>query len=159
MNTTGRLYSVSCVSMKFCATTNDSGGASALDNGIWSDIVQVDRSNPMNTLSSVSCATTDNCVAVENGGATYRLRSSGWTISIIPNQPVMSTVSCPTATMCIAGDENGHAYNFLIVDEKWTSAEHIVGGSEGYSVNSISCADQLFCMAVAVDGYAIRYSK
>ncbi len=106
-------------------------------------------------LTSISCATKTNCVAVENGRNISRTTDGlNWTSPWSFNAAVtFGEVSCPSASVCYlaAGAAPGQIYASADGGATWTLSFDIAndpqgGGGNGFSV--ISCPSVAVCYAV-----------
>jgi len=83
--------------------------ATATTSLTWSTPVDIDGSND---LSSVSCASSSFCVAVDDGGYALIYNGSSWsTPQEIDNNPLES-VSCTSSSFCVAVDGPGYAITY-----------------------------------------------
>jgi eukaryotic-like serine/threonine-protein kinase len=124
----------------------------------WSPPSPID---PGRVLDSVSCASPQFCVAVDDLGNALTFKGTSWSSPqlIDPNNQLLS-VSCPSANLCVATDSDGNvlAYNGSF----WSPPHNLVpsAGANHYFLNaitSVSCPSSSFCMAVAYTGEAFRY--
>ena len=167
------LWSVSCVSSRFCATDDQYGNVDYYDGSSWSQGHTVDPAVDVggvnSTISEISCAATDACRAIDFSG--HELEevpgTENWAIpfQIGPSetgvQPSLAGLSCPSTTFCVATDSLG---NVLTYDgTSWATSEQADPGhlqpvdalasqSAPSTLVAVSCATSVFC--VALDGSA-----
>jgi hypothetical protein len=104
-------------------------------------------------LSSVSCPTTADCIAVGNqnpsGPLAENWNGSTWTIESIPGNVALTGLSCPTTGLCWAVGGNGS-----IVAEQWNVSAWTLHSlptptsATSTSLNGISCPSPSDCVAV-----------
>jgi len=120
-------------------------------------------------LSGVSCASTDQCVAVgessaSNTDAVVLATSNGgstWTSEPIPDTlSSVSGVSCPSTSDCVAVGtgqtlEYGTFYGEVIVSQNggttWTEQTSVSALADVSGLNGVSCASPTHCMAFGDD--------
>jgi hypothetical protein len=79
-------------------------GVAAASQTDWSAPLNVDASNE---LTSVSCASPEVCMAVDETGNVLTYNGSSWSPSTNISEAGFLSVSCPTTTFCITVDEVG----------------------------------------------------
>jgi hypothetical protein len=163
------LAAVSCPTSTFCAIAN--GGDAKNDAGTMYTLSGTTLSAPTvisrydGSPDSVSCPSSQFCVAIDNAGSVYTFNGKAWSkpeeIDDIP--PANQTaVSCASSTFCAAIDDSGDVETFN--GASWTKSSQIDPGGGGYKAQNcasnqegtcaapaaISCPSSNLC--VAVDG-------
>ncbi len=188
------LYSVSCVSERFCVSVGyisrsdfaDSALVLVWDGSLWTDVnVPSTGISDVNRLLSVSCNSTTSCMAVgrfyesyENSRSqTLTLAWDGvrWTIISSPNSDlrqnnVLNSVSCVSTDYCIAVGSfdiqdttaldwvNNLGRRSLSLDRplmmKWDGSSWTqlpgptFGTTRSESLSGVSCVTQMFCATI-----------
>ena len=136
-------------------STDPTGGA-----GKWE---RVELEDPGNAISSVSCATSTLCFALDSEG--NRLATSeptgapsAWHAAAVDPGNAIYASSCPSASLCVAGDLAG---NVIASGEPAGSAgawhaSHVDGG---LSLFGISCPTSGLCVAVDDQGNALASTE
>jgi frataxin-like iron-binding protein CyaY len=119
-------------------------------HGTWSSGKRIDT-NLNNFLRSVSCPTTNFCVAVDESGYEFTYTNGTWSSGQQIDTYPFYSVSCPTANFCVAVDGNG--YEFTYTNGTWSSGQQLNTGT------SVSCPTTNFCVAVDNGGYEYTYSS
>jgi len=170
----GPINSLSCTSATFCMGVGVDGFSAWFDpTGTAGAIVGTQNSSV--DYSSVSCASSSMCVAVDSGNGeavTWNGTALSTPTVIDSSQPYLVGVSCPTATTCVAvsgvpvttvptaaGTEN--SVNTATSDgsaiyyngTSWSAPTSIDTGSGGPT--SISCASAGECIVVDAAGNEI----
>ena len=95
---------------------------------------------------SISCPTSNFCVAVDDAGGVYTYNGSTWSAPAAPDATsYFYSVSCVSSSFCVAGDAADRAFVFNGVS--WSGPTTI---ATDYIV-SVSCVTTSFCVA-ASDG-------
>ena len=127
--------------------------SSATSTLIWSAPASID---PNDILTSVSCASSDFCIAVSNAGIALTWNGTSWSQSVLidpnPNYSLTS-VSCPSATFCVAVVSNGDALTW-----NGTSWSQPVSIDPNLNLDSVSCPSSTFCAAVDFNGNALTWN-
>ena len=146
------LQAISCPVNNYCITVSDGNayfynGALANDTTSLNTILGWSISpEPINTngsLTSVSCPTTQFCMAVDNNGYAFTYSNGAWSPGqqIDDNSYIASLqISCPTTQFCMAVDNNGYAI-------PWNGSKWLVPQSVGSDLTSVSCPTTQFCIA------------
>lgn len=132
------------------------GPSTAAASAEWSNPTLLD---PWWGVSSVSCASASDCVAVGSntlGGSGLAASYSGtsWSLgAAVSGTSQLEAVSCPSTTRCVAVGGTD-----VVVDNagKWEAPEAIDNG--GHLV-SVSCGSETFCAATDEEGYALIYKS
>jgi hypothetical protein len=174
-STSNDLTGVSCISTISCWAVGEYGQGTAVDktlieswNGsVWS-IAPSPNSGPGSGLNGVTCLAGGSCVAVGYGtlksGVGQTLvevqDGGGWSIVASPdvgtNGNFLDSVSCTTLTFCMAVGQAATTGGFpeLILAELWNGISWSIvdtknrDKTESNSLDSVSCSDPQFCMAV-----------
>jgi hypothetical protein len=168
------LDGVSCTSSTNCVAVGSYGSAGwptnrtlveSWNGSVWSVIVSPSPGSTENWLSSVSCTSSTNCVAVGNYGdssSTHTLveswNGSVWSVISSPSPGSLhnglSSVSCTSSTNCVAvgnyGDSSASAHTLV---ESWNGSVWSVisspsPGSSYSSLDAVSCTSSMNCTAV-----------
>jgi hypothetical protein len=115
--------------------------------------------NETNNLVSVSCPTTQLCVAVDDGGDAVTSTNptggaSAWSIVDVDESNSINAVSCPTATLCVAVDNAGQVListNPSGGAATWTA----IDVDSDYDLDGVSCPGVSLCVAVDEEGYVV----
>lgn len=127
--------------------TGDGLQASATSLPTWAQANISDT----HSMTSVSCASTSFCMAVDNAGNSYNYNGTAWTHASPP--VALSAVSCPSTTWCMAVTSAGKAV--IYSSASWGSATSIDGTT---ALNAVSCVSTTFCVAVDAAGNALTYN-
>jgi hypothetical protein len=123
------------------------------------------------TLSSVSCASADNCIAVgeyadssgHHDGLLLTFSGTSWTATEAPlpagadADPMvsLSSVACPSTAACVAvgqySDSSGDPQGLLLSGSgtSWTATEApLPAGSAGGNLTAVTCSSPAQCVAV-----------
>jgi photosystem II stability/assembly factor-like uncharacterized protein len=160
---------VSCASTTDCVMvapdlTTDLGAAWVTTDGGTSWTEETVTNAPSNAFASVSCATVNDCVAVDDlpntrqgqVGAAWVTTSGGtsWTEETVSSAYELNTIWCAAPQDCVAFGLDGTTLAsaaWVTTDGgiKWTE-ETVPGvsGSEGTTVTGVSCAAPGDCTAV-----------
>jgi hypothetical protein len=118
----------------------------------WSAPTSIDS----NLLTSVSCGSSTDCVAVDDAGNSLVYNGSTWSsphrIDIL-NSVSATSVSCTSTGFCAAVDSQGNAYTGN--GSSWSLGLGLL--DFGNDLNSVSCTSSSFCSAVDSSGYALTY--
>jgi hypothetical protein len=145
----GRLADISCPTPTFCMTVQIWGFAETWNGTGWSTPVRVGQ---VRTLSSVSCAAADFCVAmgVDATGLVdlERFDGTSWTHAVtLPIPAGAGRLSCASTTFCMAIA----AYKYATFDgDSWSIAQTTGMPQESWS--SLSCPSAGFCLAADTVG-------
>jgi hypothetical protein len=170
------LTSVSCVSTTSCTAVGYHEASGSLrgqslveswNGAIWSIVPSPSPGSLDNHLSSVSCVSSSNCVAVGYVNYTGFLRQTlveawngaAWSIVASPNlsgQNTLSNVACVSPTSCTAVGSYGSTVSQTLV-ESWSGKAWSVipSPNKGANVNSllsVSCPTAITCTAVGYEG-------
>lgn len=128
--------------------TNPTGGSSSW---ISADI------DGTNDLDSISCASSVQCVAVDDAGNILSSTnpnggSSAWAAANL-SATAFEAVSCPSTSLCVAVSDGGNVY----------TASNPTGGAsawsgatiDAHSLFSVGCGSPTFCVAVDNNGQAL----
>jgi hypothetical protein len=139
---------VSCASPTFCVAVlkTASGGpswAESYDGAAWSGPVQVD----VTTVTSISCAVEQMCVAVDSAGDALVDQDGSWAAPVtVDAAGALEGVSCSTASSCMAVGWSEHsAWAFAFDGASWSRSAGAVGTEQ---MVSVSCAASSGCVAV-----------
>ena len=126
----------------------------------WSNGHQIDTSGT--GLNSISCPTTDFCVAVNGGGSVLAVNGGGAVSSQqidyntnVNGQVGLYSVSCATSTFCVAVDGAGNEFTYS--GGIWSNGQQI--DNSGSLLASVSCPTASFCVAVDNAGTEFTYSQ
>lgn len=102
------LLNVWCFTNTFCmGYTYD--GAVTFDGTTWSAPAQISPERIM----SISCASTDFCVAVDYHDTARTFDGTNWSERTpLDLYTMMAAVDCPTTTFCVAAASNGRVFTF-----------------------------------------------
>ena len=100
-------------------------------------------------LTSVSCPSTDFCVAVDDVGHALRWNGSGWSAAVRVDRSALTAVSCEDTSSCVAVDARGDAVRWN--DARWSAP----GRAAAAGLTGVSCASATVCAAVAGNGDAV----
>jgi hypothetical protein len=103
----------------------------------------------------LSCTTTEHCVGVGSGAASFDPLSLPQQTTAIPPVGDLTSVSCTSATFCAAVDAHGHAQTFD--GTNWAPAV-LADSSANPDITSVSCVSTSFCMAVDNTGNADNFN-
>ncbi len=93
---------------------------------------------------SISCASTDFCMAVDDAGNAYTFNGTSWSgPTLVDGTSFLYSVSCPTNSFCVAGDDVGSV--FIYSAGSWSGAINI----ESAYIVSVSCSTTTFCIAAS----------
>jgi hypothetical protein len=105
-------------------------------------------------LTSVSCASTLFCVALDSNGSALTYNGSSWSAPVnINNGTSPDSVSCPSVSYCVAVAWGGGAVTYN--GSSW-SAPTPIGAL--WAFTDVSCPSASFCAAVEWNGYAATYN-
>jgi len=130
---------VQLVSAQVAEGATFSGKVSFQTQTDWSQPVDVD---PFTSFESVSCLSSNFCAALDSEGNALIFNGSVWSSTGISEAPFYS-VSCTTTIFCMAVGSGSDA---IWSGSVWTGPNPV--GSDGNSLNSVSCGDTDFCIAV-----------
>ena len=110
----------------------------------WQPMAEVDRSGE--GVTSVSCASSSFCVAVDKAGNALTYRGAAWGApqAVDPEGLGLESVSCPSVTFCAADDNSGNVLTYNGSD--WSAPQRVAPEFVGSS--QVSCASASFCMLV-----------
>jgi len=141
------LFSVFCLTKRFCAAVDGSGNALTFNGKLWSAPAPIDGTG--GGFTSVSCQSLIRCVAVDKDGNALTFNARGRTLPrLIDRNKDLRSVSCASA-YCAAIDGSGHG--LIYNGASWTSPA-LVDSNGG--LTTVSCAPSAFCVA-AGGGYVI----
>jgi hypothetical protein len=142
---------ISCPSSNFCVVADDSGNVYTFNGTAWTQ-----PNSLASTLTDVSCASYNYCVAIGVKNA-YVYKGGSWSSSVnAPDQGALAAVSCPSTTFCMTVDENGAATTFN--GSSWGKLDQIEqGSSTGFT--SVSCSSDKFCVATDNNGGVATYNN
>jgi hypothetical protein len=128
------------------------GNALRFDGHRWHHPVKIDGERE---LHSVSCPTTNFCIALDANGNALRYADGRWTRKHVFSTPAARyfsvDVSCATPHFCAAV----YAEQLAVYrDGRWHQASRIVDGSDLFY--AVSCASEKYCV-VATDKGVIVY--
>jgi hypothetical protein len=104
-------------------------------------------------LTSVSCASSSFCVAVDRNGNAFVFSGNSWSSAeSIDSQQDLTSLSCSSSSFCVAVDLGGNAITYN--GTSWSPAQS-VDSSQG--LRSVSCLSSAFCVAVDGSGNAFTY--
>lgn len=126
--------------------------AAVAHGGGWSAPKPIDHGTG---LTSVSCASSKFCVAVDGNGDAVTYAHGKWGSPKKIDSDGLTSVSCPSSRFCIAVDMNGRAVAYT--KGHWGSPDAIDSGGGG--LRSVSCGSTTFCAAVDATYHAILYKK
>lgn len=145
------LTGISCflVSSDIHCVAVDSGGSDMEYDGTWSSPTTIDSGND---ITSVSCANSTTCEAVDAHGNLISYNNSSWTSSLKDGtNGFLSAVACGTATDCLAVGTNGEYSTFN--GSTWST----VATSPVPELESVSCAGT-FCATGGDNGKIVTRS-
>ena len=128
-----------------------STAASATPAPVWKAPHSVDVGSRY--LTSVSCASSTFCMAVDASGNAVHYNGTTWSMdaNVDLNVPLYS-VSCVSSSFCQAVDLYGQ-----VVTYDGTSWSTPIFWDASGQLNSVSCTSTSFCVAVDTQGNAITY--
>ncbi len=141
------LYSISCASPVLCVAV----GNSSIEqfSASWSTPAAID---PM-WIDSVSCPTSNFCMAVDRSGKAVAYNGTSWgSPSPTGDTNILVSVSCSSSTFCMAVDNHGNALAYN--GTTWGSPSAVA--TSGFE--SISCVSSSFCIAVDSGADAYEYN-
>jgi hypothetical protein len=156
----GRVSRVSCPSVSQCTAvdnlghevTFDPGSGAILYGGLRSVETNLAPNAPSTPLSSVSCATSSFCVAVDNAGNAYSFDPATGTSdggTSVDGTTALNAVACKSnASLCVAVDSLG---NEISIAYPGASASSHSSGSS-HSLTGVSC-NAAFSSCTAVDDH------
>ena len=150
----GGLVALSCPAAGSCLTIDSQGLSMVLRHGSWSSPAPIGTGS--GTVTSVSCASPDFCLAVDTIGQafTYAGPSAGWSQRpIAPSGQALNAVSCASRIACVAVGAGGAVYSYD--GASWTGPATV---DSGHDLVSVSCPSAGFCMAVDSAGDAVQFS-
>ena len=113
----------------------------------WSAPQNVDGSGD---FTSVSCASSQFCAAVDIYGNVLTYNGSSWSAPEMITEGGILSVSCPSTTFCVAVGEGGGENTWD--GSSWNGPGPV--GTDEYNLNSVSCTSSDFCVAVDDNGGA-----
>ena len=141
----GYADAISCPTTTFCAVLLRPLGSTLESkvvyyrDGRWSKAVLID---PSGSLASVSCASANFCVAVDENGNAVTDINGKWSRPVaVSSGASLGGVSCPTRTFCMAVSPDGSAASYN--GSRWSSftiSAHV-------DFTSVSCPTTSFCAA------------
>jgi hypothetical protein len=157
--------------------TTASGSAPASSAPGWSSQGTIDTTGGQ--LTSISCASTSMCVAVDTsgsptatsdpggGGTVFDYANEKWSTG--PHLGVTSqlnAVSCPTTTFCAAvGDDTSVNQDGAVSTfngNSWSAMQPLIPNDNKsgnlQSGQVVSCSSSTFCMAISSNSYAYVYN-
>ena len=146
------LTAVSCPAAGFCVAT---GGLNVYQytGGAWSHGTQLKHGG---AFTSVSCASTTFCLAVDNGGSAYSFTRGSWSAPVsVATGTDLQGVSCASADFCAAIGTGATAY----IDQggTWTSAQLVGASGKPANLTAVSCPAVGHCVATgAHDAYQYK---
>jgi hypothetical protein len=157
------LPSVSCTSSTFCMLTyypetaaSPAADAAVFNGTRWSTPVTIDTSTSATSyngqVTSVSCASTALCMAVDSGGRVLRYNGKSWTKpqalfhwAASKGNALSFSVSCIASGYCLAtGAGQWAAYS----GGKWSTP---ASTKQNVAIGSVSCATATFCVGIGLD--------
>ena len=160
----GSFASVSCVSPTFClaVTADTPGTAYRFDGRKWNKVAAPYPSTPQggsepNVLGAVDCATSRYCVAIDTFGEAFTYDGQGWSAPATfdaDEQNGNGAVSCPSHSFCMIVDDLGNAV--AVVGRSLGPRWHVDSDSVG--LNSVDCATNRRCVAVAPGGRVYTFT-
>jgi hypothetical protein len=155
LHDSNHLADVSCVSESACAVVGERY-AYVFDGTSWVATRIVAQRPRFVRLASVSCASADFCVAVDDSGKAYTYDGTGWSqpTQVVQMKPrsSLAEVSCGAVGICVLVTSQGRA--FMLSAGSWSRPERI---DPHESLASVSCPSDAFCTAADYYGYAITY--
>ena len=149
------LADVSCISESACVAVGERY-ATVFDGTSWVATRIVAQRPRFVRLSSVSCASADFCVAVDDSGQAYTYDGTGWSkpTKVIPMKPRPSNdaVSCGSVGECVMVATQGRVS--LLSGGSWSPPDRI---DPHGALTSVSCPSAAFCTAADYYGYALPY--
>jgi hypothetical protein len=120
------------------------------------------RAGP-NVPVSVSCPTTQFCVAVDDQGNALRFEGGVWSRPHSLQATGLNSVSCTSPTFCVAVGLGGDA--FVLRGATWSAAVSVDHKSAGEAdsfgtsgLSAVSCTTTTFCMAGDVLGHVSTFN-
>ena len=113
----------------------------------WSAPQNVDGSGE---FTSVSCASSQFCAAVDIYGNVLTYNGSSWSAPDMITEGGILSVSCPSTTFCVSVGEGGGENTWN--GSTWNGPGPV--GTDEYNLNSVSCTSSDFCVAVDDNGGA-----
>jgi hypothetical protein len=105
------------------------------------------------SLSSVSCATTTYCMAVDTSDNVFAFHGTSWSSIPDADSEPLESVSCTDNSFCVAVDSGGGALTLI-----GSTSTYNPNVDPGDSLNAVSCLNATFCVAVDNIGQALTYT-
>ena len=106
------------------------------------------------SVSSISCATTQFCEAVDALGNVIKFNGTSWsTPSKIDTNGGLTSVSCPSSGFCETVDTSGNAVSYN--GNSWSSPLSI---DSSRHLVAAACASATYCLAVDSSGYDVSWN-
>ena len=155
---TDLLSTISCASSTQCvaggAPTTTGANLFTWNGSRWTAVTL-----GTDNVTSISCPTSDVCMAVTDKGASYRLGAGQWSAAqTVEANGWISQVSCPTASACTAVSFSGSTDTWSTTAGSTWVAGSVVDEASGYLVG-LSCATSSSCMALSSEGSSFQYSS
>ncbi len=138
----GRHAFVSCPAESFCMVVNQNADSFVFDGKAWTYVKGL-----YSNLAAFSCAGAKNCVATDKNGNVSHYDGNQW--QAYAENPItkfaLRSVSCvgKEDLFCMGVDKRGSAFNYK--GGAWTYPKPATRAL----LNSVSCVDEKFCMAVS----------
>ena len=121
---------------------------------VWSAPRSVDpgAQPPNGGLTSVSCANSTLCVAVDSKSDAVTWNGKSWSAPHPIDRRGLVSVSCPTSSFCAAVDGHGNVVSWN--GKSWSTPQSIDPDGE---FTSVMCPSSSFCAAVDLSGDALTW--
>ncbi len=131
-------------------TWSTTGVMPGIVGATWSNPAAIDTTNK--GLSSVSCATSTFCVAVDSAGYETTYTGTWSTPSKIDTNGGLTSISCTSSTFCVAVDSAGYETTYT---GTWSAPSKI---DTNGGLTSVSCPSSGFCAAVDSSGHSVAWT-
>lgn len=161
----------SCLAVGSTASGGDQDGDQTLAE-IWDGAIWTISTSPNpgveNYLTSVSCVTSTDCVAVGHflsltpeSDLVETWDGAAWSVASTPNfadgsGPSLDGVSCSSSSSCVAvGSESNSGQSSTLVESwngtDWSTVSSPSPGASSNVLNAVSCTSSTYCVAVGTD--------
>jgi len=161
MGPSGDTYHVSCPARTFCAAVGASGVPgrrsvlAIFDGHSWRTHSTSSSGALKDRLLSVSCASSQFCMAANFDGQILRFNGSKWSSSLASGPQDLTSVSCTVSRLCMAVTITGESVMFH--NGRWTSLRPITA-YESAGTYSISCSSATECSVIGLGGKAATWT-
>jgi photosystem II stability/assembly factor-like uncharacterized protein len=104
------LYGVACPTSRDCLAVGSQEGAGAILASTNGGATWQKRASAIQALASITCATSNDCLAGESAAASFLVTDDGgatWTSRSTGSDQLVFGFACPTSSSCLAVTENG----------------------------------------------------